>query len=177
MLIKTSAALCVIIAGMSQAKAENCELPWPYSVNVLDSHAKCVGTIVNVDSTVVARQIGNAIYGIQVNVQTGIPKGLATFFYPTPDCSGQAYMEDDGNLPQFLWSDLNGVLWTNGTPPSSGTIAVQSARQAPMGNCFGFHSDAPLLVGAATPIDNSLVNSLVPPLKVADPSGGREARR
>ncbi len=164
MFTKTGTALCVIVASLSQANAENCALPWPYSVNVVDAHGRCVGTIVNVNSTVVARRIGDAIYGIQINAQIGIQKGLATFFYPTADCSGPAYMEDDANLPQSLWSDLNGILWTNGP---SGAITVESGRQAPAGSCFGFHLDTPLAAGPAVAIDNSLVNTLVPPLSVA----------
>jgi hypothetical protein len=160
-----------MMAAASQANAQNCALPWPYQVNVVDARGQCVGEIKNVNPTIIARQMGNTIYGIQINAQSGIQKGLALFFYPTPDCSGQAYMEDDSNLPQYLWSDLNGILWTNGAPPNGGTITVQSYRTATTGNCGGFHSGGPMSVGAAIAIDNVLANSLVPPLTVDDPPG------
>ena len=177
MLNKTSTIAAIMIAGTSLANAQNCSLPWPYSVNVVDSHGQCVGTIVNVDPTIVAHQFGSTIYGIQVNAQSGIPKGLAVFFYPTPDCSGQAYMEDDANLPQFLWADTGGILWTNGTPPPGGSIAVQSVRQAPSGQCEAYRYAGAFLVGAATVVDHTLVNSLVPPFSVVDPHGRRIAER
>ena len=138
---------------------------------VVDSNGQCIGDLIINEPGSVARQFGNppTLYAITGIGLTGFVPNV-TFFYPTTDCTGQAYMPIfNFSLFQMAQYDGNGVFWAPSSTIQT-TIATHSVfiiSPGPNPPTCHTASGSSLLVGTAEQVDSTFANTVVPPLVAA----------
>jgi hypothetical protein len=145
---------------------------------VVDSNGQCIGDLISPSppntAATVARQFGDppTLYAITGIGLTGFVPNV-TFFYPTTDCTGQAFMQAKfgfGAVFQMAEFDGNGVFWAP-NPTIQTTITIRSALEINLFNppertCLQ-QVGTQLLVGTAEQVDSTFANTVVPPLVAA----------
>ena len=138
---------------------------------VVDSNGQCIGDLIINEPGSVARQFGNppTLYAINIQAFTGFVPN-AVFFFPTTDCTGQAYIQVTPLVLQIAEFDGNGVFWAPNATIQT-TIPIRSTLQRnpfnpPERTCSQLVGTQ-LLVGTAEQVDSTFANTVVPPLVAA----------
>jgi hypothetical protein len=170
-----TAAACLLAApALAQPNCVNKEAA------IYDANGECVGDLISTNPPQVIRYMNGSPYNtseigpvgvwlptgstpviLDINKFYGIPK-IATFVYPTPDCSGPPYLVVDPALPiSHAWADWNKDLWV--ADPSNYETDYQQSYQ--FGGPYCYHQTAIVNWMPAIEINQTLVSRLVTPFR------------